>query len=230
MKKGVLFALFLNGLLVAAFSQTDADFEYSENGGKITITGYRGSVKEVKIPERINGLPVTSIGEKTFSGNQLTSVTIPDSVTSIGERAFAGSFSFSTYEITYMNLTNVTIGNGVTSIGREAFAYCNKLTSVTIPDSVTTIGGFAFSSCNKLTSVTIPNSITSIGERAFYNCPSLASVTFKGTITSGNFHADAFRNLGDLRDKFYTTNAASGTPGTYTTTAPIGESSVWTKQ
>jgi len=36
--------------------------------------------------------------------------------------------------------------------------------------------------------------------------------------------------MGDLRDKFYATNPTNGTPGTYTTTAPVGESSVWTKE
>jgi len=35
---------------------------------------------------------------------------------------------------------------------------------------------------------------------------------------------------GDLRDKFYATDADNGTPGTYTTTAPVGDDSVWTKQ
>jgi hypothetical protein len=33
-----------------------------------------------------------------------------------------------------------------------------------------------------------------------------------------------------LRDKFYATNSTNGTPGTYTTTAPVSASSVWTKQ
>jgi hypothetical protein len=32
-----------------------------------------------------------------------------------------------------------------------------------------------------------------------------------------------------LRAKFYATDATNGTPGTYTTTAPVGNSSVWTR-
>jgi len=36
--------------------------------------------------------------------------------------------------------------------------------------------------------------------------------------------------LGDLRDKFYATDPTNGTPGMYTTTAPVGNTSVWTKQ
>jgi len=33
-----------------------------------------------------------------------------------------------------------------------------------------------------------------------------------------------------LRDKFYETNTTNGTPGTYTTTTPVGSSSEWTWQ
>jgi len=59
---------------------------------------------------------------------------------------------------------------------------------------------------------------------AFYYCTSLTSVTFEGTINSGNFSAvDPFP--GDLRAKFYETDPADGTPGTYTAT-----NSVWVKQ
>ena len=53
---------------------------------------------------------VTSIGDKAFSRNNLTSVTIPNSVTNIGNSAFYNN-----------NLTSVTIPNSVTSIGVRAF-------------------------------------------------------------------------------------------------------------
>ena len=62
---------------------------------------------------------MTTIGNWTFGHNQLSSVTIPDSVTSIGVRAFASN-----------QLTTVIIGNNVT-IDSDAFA-SNLLISVTI--------------------------------------------------------------------------------------------------
>jgi hypothetical protein len=49
---------------------------------------------------------------------------------------------------------------------------------------------------------------------------------FQGTITSGDFDEDAFP--GGLRNKFYETDAANGTPGTYTRQS--GESETWTKE
>jgi len=74
------------------------------------------------------------------------------------------------------------------------------------------------------------STFTSIGERAFKNCNSLTSVTFQGTIVRNKFQDYAFYELGNLRDEFYRTDITNGTPGTYTTTAPVSSSSVWTKQ
>ena len=113
---------------------------------------------------------VTSIDFMAFGNNNLTSVTIPNSVTSIGYFAFKNNF-----------LTLVNIGNYVTSIGHNAFQR-NQLKSVTIPNSVTNIGNVAFEN-NQLTSVTIPNSVTSIGYDAFGN-NKLTSVTIPNSVIS----------------------------------------------
>ena len=73
-----------------------AQFNYTTNNGTITITGYTGPGGAVAIPDTINGLPVTRIGDSAFDGEtSLTSVTIPNSVTSIGEEAFSCCTSLS---------------------------------------------------------------------------------------------------------------------------------------
>jgi hypothetical protein len=145
-------------------------FTYDAGNGIAVITGYTGSAKNVRIPDQINGLPVTMIGDNAFREKQLTSVTLPDSVTVIGEAAF------------YKNqLTSVTIPNGVTTIGNFAFQ-SNRLTGVTIPDSVITIGSAAFRE-NRLTSIAISNGITVIGNSAFYG-NQLTSVTIPGSVTA----------------------------------------------
>jgi hypothetical protein len=83
-------------------------FEWKNANGAITITGYTGNVKTISIPARINGISVTSIGERAFEGKKLQNVTIPDSVTSIGNYAF------------YHNpIIRITIGNNVT-LGESA--------------------------------------------------------------------------------------------------------------
>jgi len=98
-----------------------------------------------------------------------------------------------------------------------------KVKQVHIPNSVTSIEEYAFFHTS-LTSITIGNGVTSIGDTAFYDCTSLTSVTFQGTISSSNFHLEAFDGTGDLRAKYL-----AGGAGTYTTTAPVGRNSVWTK-
>ena len=141
-----------------------------------------------------------------YGMENLTLVTIPNSVTSIGEYAFAECSGLTKTNYTgdiagwcginfvgwYSNPTayshnlyindvvvkDLVIPNSVRSIGGWAFGYCSGLTSVTIPNSVTSIGEYAFAECSGLTSVTIPNSVTSIGEDAFYNCSSLTSVVW----------------------------------------------------
>ena len=100
-------------------------------------------------------------------GEEITELTIPNTVTSIGKYAFKG----------LSNLTVVHIPNSVTSIGEEAFSGCSSLTSVTIPNSVTSIGMDAFYGCSSLTSITVPESVTSIGFSAFGGCGSLESIT-----------------------------------------------------
>ena len=130
---------------------------------------------DVVIPLMYNELPVTAIGDCGFERKEnITSITIPNSVTSIGWNAFHDCTS----------LTSITIPNSVTSIADTAFWGCTSLTSVTIPNSITSIGSGAFHDCTSLTSITIPSSVTSIADAAFWGCTSLTSVTIPNSITS----------------------------------------------
>jgi len=174
----------------------------------------------------LSGSTLTSIDSSAFTNcANLTSVIIPDSVTDIG----SGAFSSCT------NLTKITlpVNSGFTTIEAGTFSRCGKLTGVTIPNTVTSIELQAFApGCNSLTSIIIPDSVKSIGAYAFGGTSVtnyLTSVTFKGTIPAADFSTMS-PFLGDLRAKFYATNATNGTPGTYTTTAPVSASSVWTKK
>ncbi len=153
--------------------------------------------------ERVTIIDSTSIPSSAFSGcENLTSVTIPDSVTSIGGGAFSGCSGLTSitipdsvtsigYDAFYncSGLINVTIGEGVKSIGSGAFSDCSGLSNIVIPDSVTSIGERAFDGCNGLTSITIEEGVISIGYRAFYECSGLTSVTIPDSVTSIGYEA-----------------------------------------
>jgi len=183
-----------------------------------------------------------------FSGcTGLTSVTIPDSVTNIGEYSFYGCKSLTSINIpdsvTRLDggaFHNTTWYNnqpdGLVYAGKFAYKYKGTMpanTSITLLDGTKGITGFAFYGYTSLTSINIPDSVTNIGEQAFNFCSNLTSVTFFGTIPSSGFDSWAFGTsgysgyVGDLREKFYATDAANGTPGTYT--RPNTSSNTWTR-
>jgi len=217
--KGIILAL--SGLLlmgapaaVQAQSGSGSNFNYSINPGNtntITITKYTGTSTFVAIPTNINNLTVTSIGDRAFYFNGLTSVTIPGSVTNIGEEAFGScllltAISADANNSCFMSVNGVlfdksestllqypmavggsyTIPGGVTSIGEWAFSDCFSLTNVSIPSTVTSIGNKAFSNCASLASITIPGSVSSIESSAFYACSSLTAVYFNGNAPSAD--------------------------------------------
>lgn len=109
-------------------------FDYSIANGEVTITAYNGPGGDVTIPDTIEGLPVTSIGDHAFFDSGLTSVMIPTSVTSIGADAFENCDS----------LASVSIPFSVTSIGDYAFNDSSVLTSATFLGNAPSMGSSVF--------------------------------------------------------------------------------------
>ena len=112
------------------------------------------------------GIADDAFNHSLFTDN-ITSITIPDSVQHIGKESFANCFG----------LKNVTIGSGIKSMGIRAFWCCNKIESVKIADGAECIGQSAFSHCESLIYLSIPNSVKEIGEYAFSDCSMLPIVT-----------------------------------------------------
>jgi hypothetical protein len=236
---GVIYNKNKTALVTYPAGKADASFVIPDN---VTYIGdnafsYCRNLTSVTIPDN-----VTYIGDSAFSYcGSLTSVTIPNRIAIIRDYTFSYCSSLASviipnnvaiirdYAFSYCSsLASVTV-NDVTNIGKRAFESCTSLTSVTIKSSfVTSIGEEAFYKCSSLTSVIIGNDVISIKRGAFESCVGLTSVVFEGFIPSSRFDADAFYDLGDLRDKFYRTNSTNGTPGIYT--RPNSSSTTWTKR
>jgi len=151
---------------------------YFSGTSELTITGSRDSQSNgvLNIPNEINDMPVTAIGDSAFVRKELISVNIPDSIKIIGDSAFAHNqlpeikipdsvFSIGNTAFAYNQLSDVIIPNSVTTIGSGAFGY-NQLSAVTIPENITVIRSSVFA-YNKITEIDIPITVTTIGTDAF---------------------------------------------------------------
>lgn len=112
------------------------DFLITEDG---EITDYYGG-EWVVVPEEINGIPVTKIGEQAFFDLGITDVYLSEGLSVIGKSSFEGC-----------NTTSVDIPSTVKIIGDRAFANCAELLTVFIGfDENTIIGEDAFAGTGHL--------------------------------------------------------------------------------
>ena len=236
----------LGGVPTQVFVGQTADYTYKITNAGITITKYTGTATVVAVPQFINGMRVTEIGNGAFQGRgDITRVTLPQGLTRIGNNAFDGCG----------NLVSVNIPNGVTSIGDTAFIWCGKLQTLNIPASVTSIGIFwSFWGCGSMTSinvdptntkyasldgilynkdmtwlywcpggksgdVTLAPTVKTIGYFSFEGCTKITTVTIPASVN--NIESCAFDGCSSCRAFYFLGNApsASNLGGGITATA-----------
>ncbi len=153
-------------------------YELSENG--IRIIKYTGNDKMVVVPEAIDGIKVTTIGEAAFAKCEtMEFVSLPYGVNRIEENAFADCINLRTIageeqvvEVNFGAYRGTGIKQAIIPMVQQSVGYCMfygcpELISVYIPEGVVCIEEFAFSECKSLTELRIPNSVEQIASNAF---------------------------------------------------------------
>ena len=118
---------------------------------------------------------ITYIGSSTFEGlDQLTSVSLPDTMEYIGWGAFSDCAS----------LTSIVVPEGIKVLYANTFARCTSLCSVKLPSTLEWINDCIFSGCTSLQDIVLPEGIDHVPWRMFDGCTSLRSVTIPSSIMS----------------------------------------------
>lgn len=191
-------------------SSDDSRYKYIENAdGSISIAESEYSRLGVKgdiiLPSVLDGKAVTGICKSGFSGCDLTSVVIPESITDIGSLAFANCLTLSQVNlndnITHMGELVFSNTGYETSLLAEStknyaiiddyilYLYTGSQTEIDVPNGVRVIANSAFAnngynSKNEITSVILPDGVEYIGDNVFENCNSLTEITIKTGLKS----------------------------------------------
>ncbi len=166
------------------FIPNESDFVIDDNG---VISSYKGDLREMVIPETINGITVTGISPRVLS--YMIGLNLPNSIKRIENMAFyqsklkhldapgveyVGSHAFSSSPLIYCNMPNLQV------VGESAFTK-TQLRELNFPE-LTTIGNFAFYQMPYLYSVSMPE-LESISYSAFQNCFQLRFADFPSVKT-----------------------------------------------
>lgn len=163
------------------------------------------SIKNIVIPEKVNGVTITGIGSGVFQNHtEITSVTFPKTLKSIGNYAFQGASLGTGSE-----LGKIVIPSSVTNIGYNAFRGCTYLGSVEFEDAEAAVkngiyfeerygnDGYVFADCSYLEKIKLSNQIVTIPCGFMDNCTRLQTVVWGSQVRY--IHNQAFYKCGNLK-------------------------------
>lgn len=189
---------------------------------QITDYAFQGCSKLKKvniytsIDEDGNAVGLELIGNSAFkSCNNLTDISLPDTLESIYPNAFYGCVKLSQiyipksvkkiYGSAFMGCVSLVgfywntskIEDDELTFGEGVFYSCCNLNRVNLPPVITKIPIYTYRECESITYVEIPQNVTSIGMGAYQSCHSLTDVVIpNGVVTLGS---GAFFNCQGLK-------------------------------
>ena len=183
------------GLSAPAQSEEDFEFQLSDDGNSVIITGYKytgyysynlldvGSADEYKgknfivIPSEIQGLPVTEVSNFDKTRGKVLTIFVPGSVKKCGGMGNCYNIKFAEgvekvhgfYDEFGGMIRKVELPSSLKTIGSSAFEGQKHLESINFGSNLIAIGKSAFKDCKNLKEVTLPDSLITIDDFAFYN-------------------------------------------------------------
>ncbi len=174
---------------IIAPTASESEFTVDSNG---KLMSYSGTATSITVPNPINGIEITSVGENAFANSNIAEIILPNSVKKICSGAFENCQNLKT-----VSATNATV------IGDRAFYNCQNLRNPYFGELVS-IGEYSFYSvCSKhyalnertftlklknltdipegafmnsaISSIELGN-LTSIGKNSFSECHALVSI------------------------------------------------------
>ncbi len=144
----------------------ESNFEIDTSG---IITAYNGRNMWMTVPDTINGITVTGIGDSVFNLKPLIDIKLPDTVTYIGNKAF------------YSNTTLITIdAKNIKYIGDHAFYQCKSLEDFDF-SKLEQVKQYAFYECESIPEV-YNDKLTIIEKASFCTMKSAISFDFPNVI------------------------------------------------
>lgn len=182
------------------------------------------TVGNLTVPETVNGIAVTAIGDKAFSQcYYLTDVKLPEGITYIGDFAFEDCTDMEALTIPstvtsmgcnpFIGTTvQLQLAEGNTALEQQGAFLIDQATkrlicyqsspegaedpaTLTVPAGTREIGDYAFSRSDAV-QVVLPAGVEKIGQCAFQRCLSLESVNLSAGVTEIGDHA--FQRCGKL--------------------------------
>ena len=197
-------------------------YAYKERAnGTLELTEYFGFDTEIEVPSEMDGKTVTAIGSSLFYsanrfiGEEITSVTIPETIVSIGDSAF--------YDMD--GLTELYIPKSVGYIAKAAFCECDQMKLVIDPqnpyyvmkdhvlytkDMKTLVSAAELYTMKNVTKTeysksytwnkmnfTVPDGVEYIEDQAFYDCGALGGLVLPDSLKHIGYAAFRSCNIGN---------------------------------
>ena len=144
----------------------ESNFEIDTSG---IITAYNGRNMWMTVPDKINGITVTGIGDSVFNLTPLIDIELPDTVTYIGDKAF------------YCDTALVTVdAKNIKYVGDHAFYQCKGLEEFDF-SKLEQVEQYGFYDCESIPEV-YNDKLTIIEKASFCSLKSAISIDFPNVI------------------------------------------------